>query len=308
MKKQFLVILLLLSLLNCTHRDQKSPDASALFIGQHLADPWRRLWYDGNAEISTYEVAQARYTDIHPGKTVLIFVTEDFLTDKQVKNEQNGKPSASVLKTNMVRHFNTGIYDYSMMTSVFTPVDKKQFPHTLKISTSSQDWCGHSWMQLNHQKNRYNVSQYSYFQQEGDTEHNVVDLFTEDEIFNQIRLDPTQLPIGSQEILPGTVFTRLRHIAFQPYQVEITIQASTSSGFSGQDLQVYTVFFPEFDRTLKIYYEKMFPYNIAGWTDSYPSLGGEKLTTVAKQITSKRLPYWSLHDAEDAHLRAEIGL
>jgi hypothetical protein len=66
--------------------------------------------------------------------------------------------------------------------------------------------------------------------------------------------------------------------------------------------------FPEFDRTLEIYYENKFPHNIAGWSDSYPSFGGEKLTTVAKQIASKRLPYWSLHDAKDAPLRAELGL
>ncbi|NJN50400.1 MAG: hypothetical protein HC798_04855 [Polaribacter sp.] len=41
----------------------------------------------GKAEVSIYKLEQNRYQEIHPGKLVSIFVTEDFLIDKQVKNE-----------------------------------------------------------------------------------------------------------------------------------------------------------------------------------------------------------------------------
>ena len=58
-------------------------------------------WYAGKAEITRYELQQARYGELRKGDAVLIFVTEDFLTDKQVKYEfgDSGK-ATSVLKLN----------------------------------------------------------------------------------------------------------------------------------------------------------------------------------------------------------------
>jgi hypothetical protein len=44
-------------------------------------------WSEGKAEVNVYEVSQNRYQENHPGQLISIFVTEDFLTDKQVKNE-----------------------------------------------------------------------------------------------------------------------------------------------------------------------------------------------------------------------------
>ncbi|MDH3649991.1 MAG: hypothetical protein OEQ53_09920, partial [Saprospiraceae bacterium] len=71
--------------------------------------PWAEYWYAGTAELNVFEVEQARYNEVHPGQTVLVFVTEDFLTDKQVKNESAPKKqSTSVLKTNLIRNFTTG--------------------------------------------------------------------------------------------------------------------------------------------------------------------------------------------------------
>ena len=309
MKIIFICTIAFVALASCEVTDDKTNASKPILTSHAQQNLWENLWYDGNAEISTYDVQQARYKDIHPGKTVLIFVTEDFLTDRQVKNESNKtKHSTSVLKTNIVRHFNTGIYDYSIMSSIFTPIDKKKYPKTLKVTTSSQDWCGHSWMQLNHEKSKYRISQYSYFEKEGDKQLNVDDVFTEDEIFNQIRINPKALPKGEQRILPGTVFARLKHIPFQPSDVQITHEKSSSTEFNGEHLMVYSLVFPDFNRTLEIYYEEEFPHNIAGWKDSYPSYEGKVQTSVAKQITTKRMPYWSQHNLEDAHLRAEIGL
>jgi hypothetical protein len=68
---------------------------------QAEVNPWdeafKKQWYAGVAEITRYELKQARYRDVHTGDAVLIFVTEDFLTDKQVKHERGDGPSTSVL-------------------------------------------------------------------------------------------------------------------------------------------------------------------------------------------------------------------
>ena len=140
MKNLFFSAIAVIALVSCEVNDDKTNPSKPIFTSHAQQNLWEKLWYDGKAEISTYDVQQARYKDIHPGKTVLIFVTEDFLTDKQVKNESNEtKNSTTVLKTNIVRHFNTGVYDYSIMSSVFTPIDKNKYPKTLKVTTSSQD-------------------------------------------------------------------------------------------------------------------------------------------------------------------------
>ena len=102
-----------------------------------LSEDFKAYWYQGKAEVSRYALTQARYGELRNGDAVMIFVTEDFLTDEQVKYEggSNG-PRTGILKLNMLEQFNTGIYDYSLMTSVFTPVDGSR---TLKTTCSVQD-------------------------------------------------------------------------------------------------------------------------------------------------------------------------
>lgn len=108
-----------------------------------------KYWYDGKAEISSYKLKQGRYGEIHRGTASLIFVTEPFSPQRFVKPYQENKQSISVLKLNFVKKFNTGIYPYSMMTSTFLPIDST---YSLKVSSSSQEWCGHTYMELKNKK------------------------------------------------------------------------------------------------------------------------------------------------------------
>ncbi|MFB1021425.1 MAG: hypothetical protein QMC40_01535 [Vicingaceae bacterium] len=48
----------------------------------------KSYWEDGKAEIAVYDLVQNRYNGLHPGKLVSVFVLEDFITDKHVKNER----------------------------------------------------------------------------------------------------------------------------------------------------------------------------------------------------------------------------
>jgi hypothetical protein len=74
---------------------------------------------------------------------VYIFVTEDFSERLRVKAERDDHPEGDVrpvMKLDAVRDFNTGIYDYSVMTSTFLRV-REGWPVS-KVSFSSQEWCG----------------------------------------------------------------------------------------------------------------------------------------------------------------------
>ena len=68
-------------------------------------DAFKKQWYAGLAEITRYELKQAQYRDTYDGDAILIFVTENFLTDKHVKHERGAGPSTSVLKLNALRQF-----------------------------------------------------------------------------------------------------------------------------------------------------------------------------------------------------------
>ena len=146
-------------------------------------------WYGGEAEITSYELEQARYGEVHKGTAVLVFVTEPFSKNKQVKLDNwrdQSEDNVSVLKLNMTKKFLTGIYPYSMMMSTFTPVSYDQYPQTFKVTTSSQEWCGHTWMQLNLQKKDYHLKAFSYFESEGDVEEKIGEVMIEDELWAKV--------------------------------------------------------------------------------------------------------------------------
>ena len=79
------------------------------------------------------------------------------------------------------------------MTSVFTTIDHNQ-PETQKLSFSSQEWCGQTYMQFNRKGSKYLVNGHSYFQNEGDQEFKVSGEQLEDALWTQLRIAPKSLP------------------------------------------------------------------------------------------------------------------
>lgn len=277
-----------------------------------VATPATKLadyWYQGKAEINSYNLEQARYSDVHPGEAVLIFVSEDFLTDKQVKNDNyTNKNSTPILKNNFLRKFTTGIYDYSIMTSVFTPADTKQFPKTTKVTISSQDWCGQSFMQINQQKNKYKVELRSYFESEGDQDFTIDGALLEDEIFNRIRMNPDALPTGKTQLIPSAAIVRLMHLEMQPMAATITKKSYQGADFKGDNLVAYEIEYPALKRKLNIVYHKEAPYIIEGWTDKYTALSRQPLSTKATRRKTILSPYWKQNGVKDVVLRKDLGL
>ncbi len=264
-------------------------------------------WYQGKAEITSYQLEQARYGEIHKGQAVLVFVTEDFSKEKQVKldNPQTADDDkVKVLKLNYVKKFNTGIYPYSMMQSVFTPVNRENHPSTLKLTSSTQEWCGQTFTQLNLKKTGYEVESRSYFESEGDQDLTLDKVITEDEIWNLIRLDPTQLPSGEIEIIPSLFAQRLRH---QPFKIEKAIASLKNNASTN----TFSLIYPNTHRSISIEFNKEFPYEIIGWEEKYKSGWGENaqtLTSKASKINSLMTDYWNKNSVSDLKYRKELGL
>ncbi len=269
------------------------------------------IWYQGKAEVSRYDLQQNRYRDVHPGEQIMIFVTEDFLTDKQVKNDNYTNPNSTpIIKNNLLRKFTTGLYDYSVMTSVFTPTKVGEFPFTEKVTTSVQDWCGHAFMQINKQDaGGYRMQLFSYFENEGDLNKNVPEAILEDELFNRIRMNPKALPTGKLQIYPGTVFARLAHKPFLPVEAQASLRTYEGELFAGDQLQAYELYYPEFDRRVEIVFEKEAPHRIEGWTESTHSLlDGKIRQTIAKRTSTEWIDYWTKNGLADRRFRAELGI
>lgn len=260
---------------------------------------FKSYWYQGKAEVASYDLEQARYGEMRDGHAVLVFVTEDFSKSKQVKldNAQAaGKDKIPILKLNFVKKFNTGIYPYSIMQSVFTPVQLDQYPNSLKTSMSMQEWCGHTFAQFNLKKNAYQLKGYSYFESEGDVQEELPIVLLEDEIWNLIRLAPEELPTGTHEVISGSVYSRLVH---RPQRAQ---KAKLSRKASGEEVS-YTIEYPADNRTLTIRYAKAFPHQILGWEESYRGM-----TTRASLKKTMHTAYWGQNSNADAGLRKELGL
>ncbi len=266
-------------------------------------------WYQGKAEISVYNLEQNRYADVHPGKAVMIFVSEDFLTDKQVKNDmyKNSK-SIPILKNNAIKKFTTGVYDYSTMTSVFTPANRSKYNHTLKVSGSVQEWCGHTYQQLNYRDGKYSSTLHSYFENEADKKETETSSLLEDEVMNLIRMSPSLISEGEVDMIPSLEHQRLKHGPMKSERVVIEKGDYTEHEFSGETLKFIKMTFKE-GRVKEIVYESESPYKIVGWKEVDASVfDGNQRVTKATLDTQELWPYWQQNALEDTVLREKLGL
>ncbi|MBC8754029.1 septum formation inhibitor Maf [Kordia sp. YSTF-M3] len=270
-------------------------------LAQPTSEAFNKYWYAGTAEITSYELEQARYGEIHKGKSVLIYVTEDFNPTKQVKADQQRPNNIPILKLNSTKKFYTGIYPYSTMTSTFYPVANNK--HAIKVTASMQEWCGHIFTQLN-TREQFEVQSYSYFESESDQEFTTEKAILEDELWTKLRIDPTQLPTGAQQIIPAFEVLRMKHIPLKAYEAIATLTANGT-------ISTYTLNYPKLNRKLAINFNTSFPYDILGWTERTTSGYGSNaklLTTKATRIKQLKSPYWSKNGVKDSILRKELRL
>ena len=266
-----------------------------------LSDEFKAYWYAGEAEITSYKLEQARYGELRDGNAVLIYVTEPFLPQEQVKANNNNPENISVLKLNATKKFLTGIYPYSIMSSTFYPVYDNQ--HALKTSLSVQEWCGHVYSQLNN-RNQFEFTSHSYFEGEADQNFSMEKVILENEIWTKIRINPENLPTGEISIIPSLEYLRLRHQEVKPYNA--IAQISSKEGIT-----TYTISYPNLERNLMINFTTNFPYSIVSWEEKFKSGFGpnaKTLTTSASKIKTLKTAYWKQNENKNLVLRDSLGL
>lgn len=258
-------------------------------------------WYQGKAEISTFDVVQSRYGENRLAEQVNVFVTEDFSAKKQVKLDDAataGSDRVPVLKLNAIRRFKTGIYDYSLMFSVFSP-NQQASSHTLKTAWTVQDWCGQVFVQTNLEPDgSYRLRQFSYFETEGDTDQSIKPELLEDEIWTALRIDPSRFSkMDEVNVLPSTLYFRFQHKPFKVEKAQIAIDY-------GEKESVLHLAYTDIPRKLDIRFETAPPYHILGWEET----DSGKLSSKGVLKKSILSDYWARHDNASAPLRDSLSL
>ncbi len=300
-----LLLLALLSQQNCTNPAPQSPPGAPSPQGVkaplRLDTAFAAYWFQGEAELNVYSVEQERYGALRSAQQVMIFVTEDLSKTKQVKLDhpaQAGNDRVPVLKINAIRRFHTGIYDYSLMESVFTPLDGSP---TVKTTATVQDWCGQVYAQFNRNGQRYQIHAFSYFESEGDTEITLdAGVVLESDFWTRLRIAPENIPLGAQQVAPSAIFSRLRHQPFQAHLAQVSMEPDqTRPGASWLRIEYQSL-----PRSVAIQFETAFPHRILGWEEYFQ---GQPMSKGTLQSTQKSA-YWKHNQPEDANLRDALHL
>ncbi len=266
-------------------------------------------WYRGAAEISSYDLEQLRYGEMRTGKAVHIFVTEPFSQSRHVKpDDESAEPHdhVTVLKLNRILQFTTGIYPYSLMSSVFTPVSGNHDPHSLKVTATAQEWCGHTFAQYDLEADGYKIRHHSYFESNADTTVRLPRAILEDELWTKLRLDPSSLPVGEIQVITGALHQRLSHA---PYEVASAQSQFLATEESPSGEQAYEVAFESGGRVLTIRYEVAFPHRVTGWTEDVVAATGERhLVSQAVLDQTLTIDYWNHNRLTDESFRAKLNL
>lgn len=277
-------------------------------------------WHDGKAELSGYRLGIARYGEARRGQAVLVYVTEPFSESKRVKVDEAGRNPADtfdVLKLNVVRDFQTGIYDYNTMASLFVRSDSFE---PVKETFSSAEWCGHVFQEIVVDAGAITGRYSSYFEDESgelrlDPKPEGI---VEDNLFILLRgLRGEFLAPGERrsfDFLPSPLYSRLSHrpMAWTTAEVERRAGTETVTVPAGQFTTATYVVKVADGREGRFDVEADYPHRIVRWNWSPPAggdpgrrLGGED----SGELTgSSRLEYWKLHANGDESYLEALGI
>jgi len=271
-----------------------------------------QAWYDGQAEVNGYRWRGTRYGELRTGEAVAIFVTETLGAKEHVKvdhPEAQRGDTLTVLKLNLVRDFQTGLYDYDTMCSVF--VDVRDLV-AVKQTFSSGEWCGHVFDEIDVRGRELRHVVRSYFQ--GESVDTALPMrpggLVGDDLLVWLRglRGPVLAPGATRRVpyLTDPFERRLRHgearwgeltVLRAAEEAEVTLPAGTFRAV------VYRLEASDGRRGL-VQIEAQAPHRLLGWSWERD---GEVLDA-AELTGSRRMKYWELHAEGQESLRRDLGL
>jgi hypothetical protein len=270
-------------------------------------------WGDGQAELAAYDLTIPRYNQPRHGVAVTIFVTETFSNSARVKADPGKHPPADefpVMKLNLVKDYQTGIYDYNEMTSSFValqPVNGRAAGSPTKITFSRQEWCGQTYHQLLFDAKSIRATRHSYFDGDGDSQKNLdyaPEGVAEDSLMQWARgmASPSLAPGESRAVSLLRALPGLKGIDAAWEQATLSRPGASESvkvpagTFAVERMSVRL----PGGETRTFYVEKAAPHRIVKWESS----SGEH----AEMLKSDRMKYWQMNGEGYERALNRIGL
>ena len=285
------------------------------------ADPaFDSHWHDGKAELDGYQYSVIRYGQIRSGECVAVYVTEPFSRVKRVKVDdpaRDPRDTYDVLKLNLIRDFQTGVYDYNTMTSLFVRSDDLE---PVKISFASTEWCGNVYEEIHIDPSSIRETLSSYF--EGESAARMLARpkggVLEEELFVRLRgLRGEYLRPGEKRRLPYLPSAFHRRLTHQPLEwstatIERVAGSRTVVVPAGTfTVSVYSIRTAD-GREGRFQIERAYPHRLVQWEwKRTPGNGGRwagDSDDSGKLAGSARLEYWKLHANGDERYLRDLGL
>lgn len=268
------------------------------------SEAFTRAWSDGQAELSGYTARVNRYGEMRDAQLVLVYVTEPMDRATWIKDDDApAERRVNVLKLNASLKFQTGVYPYSVLTSVFSPVDRyRAEPFApVKISLTVQEWCGHVFHAVWPGEDRYTEQLMSYFANEGERRREVTtpaNTLYEDALLIQLRELDGPFAGGrdwSGSLVPSLWSLRRAHVESAPVSATITRERVT---VDGHPVNRFVLRHAGATRTIDV--EAEGDHRVLGWRGS----DGEEV----RLLRSARMAYWRLNHEGDEAQRRLFGL
>jgi len=190
------------------------------------------------------------------------------------------------------------------MSSTFTPIYGDE--QSLKITASSQEWCGQSFTLIEREDKDFNAILHSYFESEANYSSTISGVL-EDELWNLIRLNPDLLPQGEFMAVPGVLSQRMSHAELMPYKANAEL---VDSGIEFMEVdrptKKYSIQYPEIGRELMIYFTASFPFEILAWEEK--ASFRDQAYTRAIRKGNLMLDYWKRNAPADTVWRDSLKL
>ena len=188
--KYFNLILIAFLFVGCGNTPEKSnvskePSPLAKYFNAEWAN--NPHWYDGLAEVATYQAQRTIYNKERNFEYTYVTVAEDFNKEFRVKTDDyNRKDLYKVMKVNAFCKIETDNYPYHFLTSMFFPFAT---PWSLdKMTNGSQEWCGNTFKEYLANTKEYQLTYHSYWDNEGDGKKTIQkDVLFEDQLNYTLR-------------------------------------------------------------------------------------------------------------------------
>ena len=277
-------------------------------------------WQDGRGELSAYRYEVTRYGETRAGRAVLVYVTEPMSEVKRVKVDdpkRNPRDVFEALKVNFVRTFQTGIYDYHTMASIFVRTSDMT---PVKVTFSAAEWCGHVFEEMLYAKHHIADRYASYFEDESGSRRLTLreNGIAEEELLVRLRdLRGSWLKPGERRSVPFLPSAFRRRVAHRPLAWTM---AKIERAGGTESIRVPAGAFAAFRYTIRVedgrqgtyWVEQAYPHRIVRWDWKSASsatagrgFGPAEGCDKGELLGSTRLPYWQLNrNGDERELRA----